>query len=259
MTLIHVSLAKLQMFFLIFLRVAAILMTLPLFDTKNIPIIFKVGLALSVSILIYPLISLNNTVFTGSIISFGIGIAGEVILGMTIGLAVKLVFAGFQLAGQLIGVQMGFGMARVMDPVSGSEGTLVSQFNNIVAMLIFLAINAHHWFLRALVDSFELIPLFQFKLTGSLMTAFVGLSTHMFIIAIKVGAPIIVALLLTTVAFGLIARTVPQMNVFIVAMPLKIIVGLFFLGFSIPYLGTFFKEIFSDLGRNILLLLKIMA
>jgi flagellar biosynthetic protein FliR len=85
------------------------------------------------------------------------------------------------------------------------------------------------------------------------------MSGNMFVIALQVGAPVIAAMLLTSVAFGLVARTVPQMNVFIVAMPLKIGVGLLFIGFGLPYFSTFLKNIFGDLGQNIILMLKAMS
>jgi flagellar biosynthetic protein FliR len=91
------------------------------------------------------------------------------------------------------------------------------------------------------------------------MEQFIRLSGNMFVIALQVGAPVIAAMLLTSVAFGLIARTVPQMNVFIVAMPLKIGVGLLFIGFGLPYFSAFLQNIFSDLGQDIILMLKAMS
>jgi flagellar biosynthetic protein FliR len=100
------------------------------------------------------------------------------------------------------------------------------------------------------------VPPFGFKISGSLIEQLIQFGGHMFVITIKVGAPVIAALLLTSVAFGLIARTVPQMNVFLVAMPLKIFIGLLFIGFSLPYLSSFLKTIFSNLNNMIFLLMK---
>ena len=99
----------------------------------------------------------------------------------------------------------------------------------MLALLVFLSINAHYWFIRALTQSYQLVPPFYVHFDRSLMEYLMELAGNMFVIAIQVGAPIIAALLVTSVAFGLVARTVPQMNVFIVAMPLKIGVGLIFL------------------------------
>ncbi len=258
MTIFNISLPQLQIFFLIFLRVGAIMMFIPVFDSRNIPVLFKAGLAFSVSILLFPILKLDNIPFITSAIPFGIGVVGEIMMGAVIGLSVRLIFAGIQLAGQLSGFQMGLGIANVMDPVTSAQISIIAQLNNLMAMLIFLTINAHHMFLRALAESFRLIPPFDVQFSNSLIEHLISLSGNMFIIAIKVGAPVIVALLLTNVAFGLIARTVPQMNIFLVAMPIQIVVGLLFLVFALPYLLPFFRQLFNESGRDILLLLRAM-
>jgi flagellar biosynthetic protein FliR len=178
---------------------------------------------------------------------------------LAIGFSVKLLFAGIQLAGQLAGYQMGLAIANVMDPATSEQVPLLAQFNNLIGLLVFLSINAHYWFIKALTESFRLVPPLNVNFGNSLMEQFIRLSGNMFVIALQVGAPVIAAMLLTSVAFGLIARTVPQMNVFIVAMPLKIGVGLLFIGFGLPYFSAFLQNIFSDLGQDIILMLKAMS
>ena len=140
-------------------------------------------------------------------------------------------------------------------------GTLVFfiLFNNLIGLLVFLSINAHYWFIKALTESYRLVPPLNVKFDNSLMEQLIQMAGNMFVIALQVGAPVIAAMLLTSVAFGLVARTVPQMNVFIVAMPLKIGVGLLFIGFGLPFFSTFLKSIFGDLGQNIILMLKAMS
>jgi flagellar biosynthetic protein FliR len=250
---------QLQMFFLIFLRVGAILMSMPIFKSKSIPVLFKFGLALAASIILFPLLDLKAFPVLTNLGNFAVGAIGEILLGITIGMAVNLIFVGLQMAGQISGYQMGLALARVMDPSAGQQVPLLAQFFQLFAFLIFLSINAHHWFLMALADSFQLVPPFGFKISGSLIGHLMHIAGNMFVIAIKVGAPVIAALLLTSVAFGLIARTVPQMNVLFVAMPLKIIIGLLFIGFSLPYLSSFLKTVFSKLGNTIFMLMKAAA
>lgn len=233
-------------------------MTVPVFDSKNIPLFFKAGLAFAISIILFPILKLDNTSFTTEAISFGIGVVGEIMLGIIIGLSVRLIFAGVQLAGQVAGFQMGFAIANIMDPVESSQIPVIAALKNLMAMIIFLALNAHHWFLHSLVDSFRLIPPFGFHFTNSLTEQLVRLGGNMFIIAIKVGSPIIAVMLLTSVAFGLIARTVPQMHIFIVAIPVKILIGLLFLAFSLPFFTLFIRQIFNGLGNDIVLLLNAM-
>jgi len=255
---LNISLAEVQAFLLIFLRVGAILMTVPILGSRNIPILFKVGLSFTIGLLLYPILNLDEFPAQFEIISFGVGVISEIILGVIIGISVRMVFAGVQLAGQLVGFQMGLAMANIVDPATSEQRPLLGELNNIIALLIFLAINAHHWFLRAIVDSFRIVPPFSFQFSGSLMDQLVALGGSMFVIAIKVGAPVIAALFLTTVAFGVAARAVPQMNIFFVAMPLKILVGLLFLSFSLPYMSSFMRSMLAGLESSILHLLKAM-
>ena len=151
---------------------------------------------------------------------------------------------------------MGLGIANVMDPVSNSQSSVIAQMKNLIAMLIFLAVDAHHHLLKALVKSFDLVPIMDFQYSASLMEQVIKLAGNMFVIAVKVGAPVMIVLLLTSAALGLVARTVPQMNIFIVAFPVKIVIGFVFLALSLPFLSSFLRQIFDGLGGGIILLLK---
>jgi flagellar biosynthetic protein FliR len=256
---LNISLPQLQLFFLIFLRVGAILMSIPVFDSKSIPLFFKIALAFATSIILFPMLRVDPVPMATSVFSLAVGAAGEILLGLIIGFSVKLIFAGIQLAGQLAGYQMGLALANVIDPSTSEQVPLLAQFNNLFGLLIFISINAHYLFIRALTHSFEMVPPFNVNFSSALMEHLIKMSGNMFVIGIQVGAPVIAALLITSVAFGLIARTVPQMNVFIVAMPLKIGVGLLFLGFGLPYFSVFLENVFGDLGQHIMLIFKAMS
>jgi flagellar biosynthetic protein FliR len=189
-------------------------------------------------------------------IPFCIGLAGEIVIGFIIGISVQLIFAGIQLGGQVIGFQMGLSVANVLDPLTNSQVSVTARFNDIMAMLIFLAVNAHYMFLRVIAESFQILPPLAFQFTRSLMDRLIVLAGNMFVIAIKVAAPVMGVLLLTSIALGLIARTVPQLNVFIVAMPLKIIIGLVIMGVSASLVASFFISEFNAMGHIILILLR---
>ena len=255
---LNISLPQVQIFLLILVRVIAILLTAPIFNSRNIPVLFKFGLSFAVSLILFPILNLQDLPVRFDAIPLVIGIVSEILIGIIIGLSARMIFVGIQLAGQLVGFQMGLAMANIIDPATSEQVPLLAQLNNLIALLIFLAINAHYWFLRALVESFRLVPPFEFQFTNSLMEQLMTLAGNIFIIAVKVGAPLIVVLLLMSVAFGLAARTVPQMNIFFVAMPLKILVGLIFLVFTLPFMTSFFESIFSGLGNDILRLLNAM-
>jgi len=259
MVSLNISLPQLQLFFLIFFRVGAILMSIPVFDSKSIPLFFKIALAFATSIILFPMLRVDPVPMATSVLALAVGVTGEILLGLIIGFSVKLIFAGIQLAGQLAGYQMGMALANVMDPSSSQQVPLLAQFNNLFGLLIFISINAHYLFIRALTHSFEMVPPLNVNFSGSLMEHLIKMSGNIFVIGIQVGAPVIAALLITSVAFGLIARTVPQMNVLIVGMPLKIVIGLLFLGISLPYFSAFLKKIFGGLGPNIIFMLKAMS
>lgn len=259
MIFLNIPLPQLQLFFLVFLRVSAILMSIPVFDSKSIPLFFKISLAFASSIVLFPLLKIDPIPVVSSVFTLVLGAAGEILFGLAIGFSVKLLFAGVQLAGQLAGYQMGLALANVMDPASSEQVPLLAQLNNLFALLVFISINAHYWFIRALTHSYRIVPPLNVKFNGSLMEQLIQLAGNMFVIGIQVGAPVIAALLITSVAFGLIARTVPQMNVFIVAMPLKIGVGFLFFGFALPYFSAFLENLFGGLGRHIMMMVEAMS
>lgn len=246
---------------LIFLRVAAIVFSTPVFDTATIPVVVKAGLALAVSVLLFPVVDTVVAVQVAdlNLVSLVIGILSEVIIGIAIGMSVKLLFSGIQLAGQIVGLQMGLAMANVMDPTSSIQIPILAQFYNLAAMLVFLAVNAHHLFFRAIVDSYRVLPPLTLQIGTRWVEVMMKLAAHMFVVAIKVGAPLIAVMLLVSVGLGLLARTVPQMNIFIVALPLKILIGLIFIMIVAPFLTSFFIGLFSTYQETLLNLIRIMA
>ena len=259
MVSLNISIPQLQLFFLVSLRVGAIIMSIPVFDSRGIPVLFKFAMSLAIGFILFSQLRLDAFPIANNLFAFGVSAAGEIIFGLIIGFSVKIIFAGIQLAGQLAGYQMGLAIANVMDPSTSEQVPLLAQFNNLFGLLIFLSINAHFWFIKTIFQSYRIVPPLNVNFSSSLMDPLVELSGNIFVIALQVGAPVIAAMLLISVAFGLVARTVPQMNVFIVAMPLKIGVGLLFIGFSLPYLSVYLENTFKDLGQNILFVIKAMS
>jgi flagellar biosynthetic protein FliR len=251
MLLLNFPLDQIVLLFFIMVRVSAILFTMPFLSARNVPVLLKAGLALTVSLMLMPQLSVTPPTLPSSPIGFALGVASEVGIGLIIGLAVQLLFVGIQMAGQIAGFQMGFAIANVVDPVSSLQIPMLSQFIYLFSMVLFLSLDLHHHFLKALMDGFEIIPFWGATFNGSIFELMMKLASDIFVIAAKIGAPVMVAMLLTSVALGLIARTVPQMQIFIVAMPLKIILGLIFLGLSIPFCASFLQDAFVALGRTV--------
>jgi flagellar biosynthesis protein FliR len=251
MILLNFPLEHVQTFMFVLVRVGAILFSVPFLDSQSVPTLLKAGLAVAVALLIVPDLPSAPTDLMDRPLQLVMGLVLEVAVGLMIGLIVQLFFTGIQLAGQMIGYQMGFAIANVVDPASSLQIPLLSQFFNIFAMMLFLSLNVHFYFIKTLAETFQRIPLWSFHLDQDLFDLMMMLTANAFVMAVKVGAPVMAALLLTSVALGLIARTVPQMQIFVVAMPLKILLGLFFMGISLPFCGNFLHDALVELGKTI--------
>ncbi|OPL16132.1 MAG: hypothetical protein AVO38_08640 [delta proteobacterium ML8_D] len=238
----QITAEQLQLFIFILLRVSAMMVTIPIFGNRNVPIRAKGGLSLIIAFLLFPFIKFNLPPL--EIFSLILGMLGEVIIGIIIGFAGRLAFAGVQIAGQLIGFQMGFAVVNVFDPITSEQVSIIAQFQYLIAMLIFLAVDGHHVFLSAIAESYRIILPFDFCFSAELMRSIVAISKDIFIIAVKIGAPVITALLMTSIGFGLIARTVPQINILIVGFPLKIAIGLIGIGLSLPLFTKIMGRVF---------------
>lgn len=253
----HINQSQIETFLLILFRVGAIIMTLPIFGSRSLSTRIKVGFVLAITFVIYPVVDFKIS-HSPDLLSLAPALVGEMIIGAIIGLTAKLLFAAVQLSGQLIGFQMGFAIARAIDPVTGIQAPILASFENIVAILLFLSLNIHHFFIQAISSSFELIPPLSMSLSLNLKELILSLSGNMFILAVKIGAPVIAILLFTNVAFGILARTVPQMPIMIVAFPLQIAIGLGFLGLSFPFFLFLLRKEFFGLETSIMQILRLM-
>jgi len=188
----------------------------------------------------------------------GFAVIREVLVGLSIGMGATLIISGIQMAGQIADTQMGLGMANVIDPMTNTQVSVMGQFYNMVAILVFLGVDGHHMLIRALVDSFSVIPLGHANFTPALADKMMNLFAQMFFIAFRVGAPVIGALFITNMALGVVARTVPQMNVFIVGMPLSLGVGLLITASSMTFFVYVMQGIIHGMYRDIVVLIQAM-
>ncbi|MCK4388863.1 MAG: flagellar biosynthetic protein FliR [Desulfobacterales bacterium] len=242
MEILSLSPEQFKSFVLILIRVSIVLFMVPVFGSGIWPNMVKAGLALIISIILLPVVEPAPALFPETILGGAGLILSELVLGLIIGLTIRLIFTAVQLAGQLVGFQMGFAIANVLDPESGSQSSILSQMGYWVAILIFLLLNGHHVMLDALADSFAIVQVGSMGLSDGLFDKMLEVSGDMFTMAVKLGAPAIAALLMTSAAFGIIAKVVPQMNILIAAFPVKIVVGLFFFGFCLEALLHFMRH-----------------
>lgn len=254
----NITVEQVQGFILVFLRVGAIVALTPILGDRTVPLRVKGGLSLLIAALVFPFVKAIPGPAGLDTAALFFRMASEVFIGAVIGFTARLLFAGVQLAGQMVGFQMGFAIVNVIDPANSDQVSIIAEFQYLVAVLLFLCLDGHHMFLSALADSFRLVPPLDLHVKGELFEVLMVFVKDMFEAALKMGAPVIATLFFMSVGLGLVARTVPQINIFIVGFPIQIAVGLIGLGVTLPLFVAAAGRCFGNLERNIQGLLRLM-
>ncbi|MCE3235910.1 MAG: flagellar biosynthesis protein FliR [Vampirovibrio sp.] len=247
-------------FLLVLFRISGMMVSAPLFNMRNIPAQLKVGMAVSIALILFPLHA-AQVVIPKDLIQFSLMAVQETVIGILIGFTANLVFIALQMAGEYVSMQMGLSVANMLDPVTQTQSPIVGQFFFYFAALLFLSLNIHHGLIVGVDRSFNWIPLGHFigegHLTGGLMAErFIKLTGDMFVMALMIGVPLMGILLATEIALSFVAKVMPQMNVFMVGMPLKVALGLLAIMWCMPYLGGMLGEQYSHLIKVLLGLYK---
>ncbi len=256
MGILNFSPDEVRVFVLILIRVSTILFLFPIFSSPMIPNTAKAAMALVLSLFMYTYIPVDPALFPETVPGVGILVVSELFIGLTLGLSIRLLFASVQLAGQLVGFQMGFGMINVLDPQTGAQVSILEQIGFWVMVIIFLILNGHHVLIATIADSFNIVKVGVINIQAGLLKEYMVFCANIFSLAIKIGAPAIVALLLTSAAFGLTAKFEPKMNIMIVGFPLKIVVGLIFFGMMIQTILIITKRYVFDFAGLLLSMLN---
>lgn len=220
-------------YLLVFIRLSVVIYMFPVFSSSVFPTRLKLGFSLVSALLFYTVVTVDLARFPMTVPDTGLLVMAELLVGLTLGICLRIFFGSVQLAGQVIGFQMGFAMINVVDPTTGSNVSIMDQIGYWVCVVVFLLLNGHHIVFMAVIDSFRLVPIGFFSMHDALLVKISELVGDLFVLAIKIGAPVIASLAFVTVGFGLMAKFSPQMNVMIVAFPLKIIAGLLLFGLTI--------------------------
>ncbi|VFQ42633.1 flagellar biosynthetic protein FliR [Desulfoluna butyratoxydans] len=259
MEILNFPTAEFRIFLLVLLRVSTLLFLFPFFGSPVIPVRVKTALSLVLAFTLWPVAAKTAPVFPHGTVPMVITMGAELILGMCLALSARLFFAAIQLAGGIISFQMGFSMINTIDPQSGSPMAIMSQVGYLVATLLFLAFGGHHVVITALADSFFLVKPGGLLLTQSLWNTLETLVSAMFTVGIRVAAPTMVALFFTSCAFGMCARFVPQMNVLVLAFPVKIAVGLFLFGLTLQVIHIMVGRFVGDYATLLTHMLEMMG
>lgn len=241
---------NLPIFLLVLVRLTSFFVTTPLFSYRTIPTQFKIGISVFISLIITMTMKTHAIDINGE---FVLLVLKEAIVGLSIGFVAGLLFYAIQVAGAFIDLQMGLAIANVIDPQSGTSSPLTGQFYYVMALLFLLTVNGHYLLLNGIFYSYQLVPVDQLAIhigKGVLVEYVVKLFVEMFMIALQMAIPIVGSLFLVDVGLGVIARTVPQVNVFVVGLPLKIIVSFLIMLLVIPIYIMVIQQIVNGLDQT---------
>lgn len=248
-----VLLSYVKQFVLIFIRVSAIFTFSPVFGRKNAPAILKIGFSIVLSYIllsVYPPQQAEESM-TIEVYSYTLACLKELLVGLVIGYVTVLFFSIAYTAGQLIDIQIGFGMAQLFDPQAGSQVTINSSLLNITLLLCIFLTNGHHSLIRILSNTFAVLPPGDFSINLGVISVLLTVFVSTFVMGVQVAMPIIAATFLAEVCLGILMRSVPQMNMFVIGIPLKLIVGLILLVMISPVFVQVTSPLFEGMFNNI--------
>lgn len=246
MDILNYNLDQLERWFLMLFRVSSMFLLMPVFSYNSVPALARIGVAVLVTSVLFPLHPEMQLTLATGVLEFFAVILREVFIGLSIGFVTIFLFTGVQFAGHVMGHSMGFGMINAIDPFSEQHMPILGQLLSLFTLVLFLMMDGHHFLLMAVDESFVRIPIGTGALSNRAIEGFARLSADIFSVGIKVAAPVLIAILVSEIALGIVARTVPQMNVWIIGFPLKIMVGLLTLTLVAPMIVFVFGKIYGN-------------
>jgi flagellar biosynthesis protein FliR len=224
------------------IRLTGIMLFAPFYGSVVIPVRVKAMLVLTMTALLYPMISARIPQMTIS--QWPMMVFSELLIGIAVGVATNIVFDGVQMAGQVLSVQMGYSLVNILDPQTLVESTVVATFHQTIAMLIFLRLNVHFWILRALARSFDYLPPASGHFGTAFTTAALEAGASVFTIGIQIAAPVLSATLFADIALGLLGKASPQLPLMLLGPAVKSVLGLLILISALKYWPDLFELLF---------------
>jgi flagellar biosynthetic protein FliR len=249
---------QLLSFLFVLARTSGIFVFTPFFGSLNIPAQPRIVLSVVISYLFALGTPLKNLPSTLNLSNLLIGILGELVVGMAIGFVAHALFAGLQYAGQIVGFQIGFSFVNAIDPQTASRSTTLSVFQNQLGLMLFLGLNAHHWFIRAIGTSLTVLPPFSIHIGREFIGKMVDLGAQIFVIGFQIAAPVTAVLLLTDVALGLIGRSAPQVHIMIIGFPLKVMVGIAAVGMGLYFFPSAMRIYTGHLQQDLETVIRLL-
>lgn len=250
------TVVRFQAFLLVWMRVGAMLFVAPVFGGGTVPTQTKLLFSLMLSLILLPMVRLPADALPLEIVPLGWLAMNELLVGLVMGVSLVFIFAAIQYAGQIIDFQMGFSIVNLIDPTQDVQIPVMGFFHFLIAILIFLAMDAHHWVIRALVDSFDIAPLMTAGFSGLVIGEVARAFGDLFVVAVRIAAPTIAVLMLYNASLGIIAKTVPQVNLLIVGFPVRIALGMVVVGLSMAFFHPYLSNVFDMMIGNVYAIMR---
>lgn len=256
MDLAAVATSELNRFLLCLARTGGLVAVSPVFGGRFVPAPARALLAVMLALVVFPLVP--PAAVPESVSGYALALLAEVLAGLALGLVTVVIFAVAQTAGQWLDLSAGFGLSGAFDPVLGQPVPVLGNFFHLAMAVVFLAVDGHHLVIRALVESFRRIPLggATFVTSGTVLAGMVG---WMWLTALQLSLPVLGVLLALTAGMSLMARAVPQLNVFITGLPVQMVVGLLVTVAALPALLEMMGGLTRPLARFMAALVEAMA
>lgn len=248
----------LLLFLLLLTRISGMLVAAPFFSTMNIPMQVKIGIAVAIALVLFPIYSLKAHLPATDLWSFSWSVGQELAIGLIIGFAASLLFTAVQMAGSHVTMQMGLGMAQAVDPIYQEQSPVVGQLYFVLAITLFLSLNIHHSLIIAVGKSFDAVPLAAgFQGMGLLTGRMMAMASNLFTLSVMLILPILGIMLVKEIAMAFMAKIMPQMNIFMVSLPLKIALGLLLISMTLPFTAELLGKAYEELVRHLLVLYQL--
>ncbi|WP_139488973.1 flagellar biosynthetic protein FliR [Brevibacillus dissolubilis] len=252
--------AYLPVFLLVFVRLSTFIVSAPIFSMRGVPNQFKIGFAFMMAIISFSYVKVQTAIPLD--LMFTVYVIKEALIGLMLGFLITMFFNTVRVAGGLMDMQMGFAMANVMDPATGAYVPITGRFKDILATLYFFSINGHHLMIKGILMSYQTIAVDKMWVpieSGEVFAFVTQAFSHMFLSAFLIAAPIVVALFLVDLSLGIIAKTVPQFNIFVVGLPIKIFASFVMLIVVMPVFFVVISGLFEKMFLAMSEMMKLLG
>lgn len=244
---------------LVFVRVFAMFFFSPIFGSKSVPVKMQLIMTVLLTFVIYPIVAPSIQFFgTLDMLSLSVLVLKQLGVGYCIGFCTTICFTIVRFIGALLGRFMGFREGNMMDPLFKEGISSLGQLQFIMFIIFFFIINGHHFLIKLFVKSFDVVPIGTMVITGNLVEKFVDLGGQMFVISLKYVGPVVAFIMVTNVAFGILGKAIPEMNLLILMLPIKIFVGLIGTIIMFPLFVHLMHQLVKVLYRDLNLILRMM-